>query len=115
VETARLYRLEGAWAPKDADRIASALLADPVIETFRVRKGAPPQAPSSAVDVWYKPQVTDPAAESVAKAIQELGLDEPRRVRCGQRCSVSKLSRKDLEKLVSKVLANETVHEWQIS
>jgi phosphoribosylformylglycinamidine (FGAM) synthase PurS component len=119
VDTARLYRLDGVYRPKDAAKVAARLLADPVTETFRIRAGSPPpaQAPLIAIDVWYRPEVADPAAESVEKAIQELGLRAPERVRCGQRCAIagSRIGRREAELLAEKVLANEVVHQWQIS
>jgi phosphoribosylformylglycinamidine synthase len=118
VETSRLYRLEGALGIGQVEKLARKLLADPVTETYRVRRGSPPPAAADCVsiDVWYRPEVSDPAAESVEKAAAELGIAALTRARCGQRAALSgpKIGKKEAGRLAEKVLANPVVHEWQI-
>lgn len=118
VETFRLFELAGIRRP-DAQAAAANLLADPVTERHRVLASSEAvpgrRAGAVTIDVWYRPEVQDPAAESVEKGLRDLGLGAPERVRCGQRAVLAgRVSRRDAERLAQGALANEVVHEWRI-
>lgn len=118
VETRRLFELAGVRRA-DADFAAARLLADPVTERHRVLAAAEPvpgrKAGAMTIDVWYRPEVHDPAAESVEKGLRDLRLGAPERVRCGQRTVLSgRIGRRDAERLARGALANVVVHEFRI-
>jgi len=113
-EVSRLYRIEGSYGEAELERAARELLADPVTESFKVGS-APVPAGACSIEVWYRPNVTDPASESVEKGIRDLGLAAPDRVRCGRKVTVAgPLGRSGAQVLAEKVLANPVVHEWRI-
>ncbi len=70
-----VYYVSGTLSPEQADRIASELLCDAVVETYRL-------ADPEGFEILYNPGVTDPREESVKKAIHDLGF-EVSRVRTG--------------------------------
>jgi phosphoribosylformylglycinamidine synthase II len=70
-----VYYISGALSPAQAERIASELLCDGVVETYRL-------AEPEGFEILYNPGVTDPREESVRKAIRDLGIDV-KRVRTG--------------------------------
>jgi phosphoribosylformylglycinamidine (FGAM) synthase PurS component len=79
-----LYRLKGTCSMQELEYISRELLSDPVTETFYINATVSNEKIVFA-DVWYKPGVTDPAAESVLKAIQDLGITKVCEVATGVR------------------------------
>lgn len=67
IEVRDIYYLHGAISKKQAERIASELLCDPVVEQYRI--GDP-----VGFEILYNPGVTDPKEESIKKAISDLGI-----------------------------------------
>ena len=72
VRTSRLYILDGGLSRADAERVASALLADPVSETYSL--DGPLHDDRTIVTVARWPRVMDPVTGSVLKAVADLGL-----------------------------------------
>ena len=78
VASSRLYLLEGAVPSAAVKRIAEALLADPVTETFSYREGGddrtlPGPGADAAIEVHLKGGVMDPVAASMLAAIRDMG------------------------------------------
>lgn len=73
---ASVYRLEGDLTILDAEKVASELLCDPIVETFAVNNH-PSDKKACFADVWYKPGVTDAAGDSVLKAIAGMSGIKP--------------------------------------
>jgi phosphoribosylformylglycinamidine synthase len=67
IEVRDIYYLHGVISKKQAERIASELLCDPVVEQYRI--GDP-----GGLEILYNPGVTDPKEESIKKAISDLGI-----------------------------------------
>src|SRR5690349_311714 len=86
---AHLYLLEGELTPDDLQRLSGELLHDPVVQEvdWRVLAELGQQAPpvvghrSSAVEVAFKPGVTDNEAESIKIGAARLGIGGLRSVK----------------------------------
>ncbi|NIA21034.1 MAG: phosphoribosylformylglycinamidine synthase subunit PurL [Anaerolineaceae bacterium] len=122
VASSRVFFLlfpEGHTDAGGAERIARALLADPVSELFRLRAGrgkwsadAPPHVKGrKALLVTRKPGVMDPVAASLVTAAADLGLDIEA-AHTGTRYYVKgKVAGETLEKLKWRVLANDCIED----
>jgi phosphoribosylformylglycinamidine (FGAM) synthase PurS component len=115
-----LYELNGSLTKSQATQTAREILADPITQEYRTDKSTPSQAflvgPHWRIEVWYKPAVTDPAGESVRKAMGDLGLPQPESVRTGTAYRfLGKIGKAQIEKITNKLLANPVVHRTAIS
>jgi len=75
--SARLFFLAGELGADEARRVAEELLADPVIEEYRLAdgQGSPAAcADAAVVEVHLKPGVMDPVAASAEQAIGDMGI-----------------------------------------
>lgn len=110
-----LYEITGALSRGQVQQISRDLLTDPITQESRMDRSTPSQGfldgPHWRVEVWLKPTVTDPAGESVSKAVADLGLPRPERVRTGVAYRfLGRLSRAQVEKVAAKLLANPVIH-----
>ena len=106
----RLFRLSGSVSVRDAETIGRELLSDPITETVRM---APASAPGS-VDIWYKANVTDPAAGTIETALLGMGYPDIQ-VRCGLRVRFEGERARTLEPLIGKFLANAVIQDWTVT
>lgn len=67
IEVRDVYYLHGDISKEQAERIASELLCDPVVEQYRI--GDP-----EGFEILYNPGVTDPKEDSIKKAIADLNI-----------------------------------------
>lgn len=115
VKSVPIYRLEGALSAGDVKKIASCLLADPVTETFRVRtEPSVPGKGEHSVEVWLKHGVTDTVAESVVKAVADLGIAVPIKVKTGHAYLFATRDRDAVRRIAERLLANPIVQEYTI-
>ena len=107
ISASRGFLVEGALSEADARRAASSVLADPIVETFEVRRCDASQGDMDAVHVLRKPGVTDPEADSARAILRDLGyaIDAARTVR-SYRVEGPQGGRADL---IRRVLANDAV------
>ena len=119
VASSRVFFLKSSIDTDGAERMARALLADPVSELFRLRAGdgpwsadAPPHVEGrKALLVTRKPGVMDPVAASLVAAATDLGLDIEA-AHTGTRYYVKgKVTGQTLEKLQWRVLANDCIED----
>lgn len=113
VETAALYLLEGDVSKADAQKVARELLTDPVTQDCQVHlEGSNDDAPAKGgitLDVWLKPNVTDPVAPSVERGARDLGVALKARV--GQRYVLKgSLDAEAAVKAAWRALANPVMH-----
>jgi len=121
----RLYRIEGDLQPQDAQKIASELLSDKITEKYLIRRSENFNAKKSSegkaagfsrIEVFYKKGVTDGVAESVAKAVKDLGIKSSIKVKTGDKYYIyGDASEQDLNKIASKLLANTLIQEYSVS
>ncbi len=116
VTAARGYLIQGELKQSDVERLARELLADEVVETTVVgrvgddRLTKPPNGRSQLVHVLPKPGVMDPVAQSAITAIRDFDL-EVDAVRTLKKYWLSELPDEALERLGSKVLANDAIEQ----
>ena len=86
VQSARVFLIEGDFDDDFAKRIAAELLTDPVCENFYIGRSSAPAglAKATIIEIHLKSGVTDPVAESVMAAIDDMG----------QKCSTARTARK---------------------
>ncbi len=112
VESSRLFYLDTDAAEDDVRRIAARLLADPVVETFEMRREGDRAGDARAVAVVRRqPGVMDPVAISTLQAIADMGL-EARRCRTARKYYFTgSPSQAELERLAWAVLANDCIED----
>lgn len=106
VNTARVYRLQGVDS-EEAEYLARQLLADPITEAYELDQGSDLTDPNR-VEVAYKPGVMDPAAASIKKAAEDLGV-EPEAVSSSREYIFNGLASSEVCEVVSRLLVNRTV------
>lgn len=120
VKVCHVYEITGRLTNRELEQAAKELLADPVTQEYRLGDGAISPAfllaPHWRVEVWLKPSVSDPVEASVLKAIADLGLPSPERVRCGTVYKiVGRLPAAQIEKAARKILSNPVVHQYTVA
>jgi len=109
VDTARIFLLDGDLQQAELNRVATELLADPVVEIADVQSQSLSKDHGSLIEVHLKPGVMDPVATSTEMAVRDMGLSV-REIRTGRAFLLDgKLSKKDLEKVASRLLANGVI------
>lgn len=118
VRTGQIYEITGRYAPAQLQTMAKELLSDPITQDFAVYGERPPHFPIGShwrIEVWLKPSVSDPVGDSVAKAIADLGLNRPEKVRCGSVHKIQgRISQQQAERIAVKLLANPVIHKYTI-
>jgi len=122
-----LYRINGDLTFNEAEIIARELLIDKITEKSSVKTieancypsvNSEPRTPHSnisVIEVWYKKGVTDTVADSVVKAVKDLGINKNITVKTGHKYRMSgKVSPKTLETAATKLLANTLIQEYFI-
>jgi phosphoribosylformylglycinamidine synthase len=114
--TAAGWLIEGDLSRADVERLAAAVLVDPVVESFTAaeagdaalvagRDGLP-----TVVHVLPRPGVTDPSAQTAHQAFAVLGL-RPAAVRSVRKYWLPRLPEADAARLAWKLLASEAIHD----
>ena len=114
VRVGRLYELQGPLSATQAHQAGKDLLCDAVTQEFRIVSNTP--APMNGmncwrVEIWLKPTVCDPVGQTVIEAVVEAGLPRPVSARCAMLYRLNgRAMKQQLEKAVSKSLANPLIH-----
>ena len=114
--TAAGWLIEGEISRADVERLATALLTDPVTESFTLAEVpdgqllAGPHDLPTVLHVLPRAGVTDPAAQSAQEAMALLGL-RPTAVRSVRKYWLPALEKADAERLAWKLLASEAIHD----
>lgn len=113
-----LYRIEGGINALEAKTIAAELLSDKITEMPKVRfvKSGKEEknAAASVIEVWFKKGVTDTVAESVVKAVKDLGIMKEISVKTGHKYYLyGGISGAQLDKIAVKLLANTLIQEYK--
>ncbi|HVT89977.1 MAG TPA: phosphoribosylformylglycinamidine synthase subunit PurS, partial [Tepidisphaeraceae bacterium] len=103
ISTYRIFLIDSDAEPAQIRRAARQLLADPIVEETRPANG------DYRVEIHLKPGVMDPVANSTEMAMRDMGIDV-RQVRTGRAYVMDrKIDRKELERIVWRVLANNVI------
>src|SRR5450432_3347457 len=109
VTTYRIFLIDSESDQKQIHRIATELLADPIVEDAEFIESNH----SNRIEIHLKPGVMDPVAASTEMAIRDMSIDV-KEVRTGRAYVMqNSVNRKELERITSRVLANgviESVH-----
>ncbi|HMB94498.1 MAG TPA: phosphoribosylformylglycinamidine synthase subunit PurS, partial [Tepidisphaeraceae bacterium] len=109
VTTYRIFLIDSEADQKQIHRIATELLADPIVEDAEFIESNH----SHRIEIHLKPGVMDPVAASTEMAIRDMSIDV-KEVRTGRAYVMqNSVDRKELERITSRVLANgviESVH-----
>jgi len=109
--TVRVFVLEADWGAPEARRAAAELLADPVVDAFKVDGPVLDEAGASVVEIVRRPGVMDPAAASIAKGLGLLKLPV-KSVRTARKYVFrGPAGQKELRQLADKLLANAVIEE----
>ena len=113
ISTRRVFLIDTDASASDVRRIATELLADPIVEHAEVVTGPIDDTGKSRIEIHLKPGVMDPVASSTEMAIRDMGLSV-REVRTGRAFVIDGVvPPADLKHIASRVLANgviESVH-----
>ncbi len=114
IKAARTFLVQGSLTQADAEKIASELLVEPVVEHCVVAKVGSdvlseiPIGFERLVNVMPLPGVTDPQAESTQLAIKNLGYNVTA-VRTVKKYWISQLDESHRETLINKLLCNDSI------
>lgn len=120
VKYSQVYRMEGELTEGDARTIAEKLLTDPVTDTYVIRgenTGKTPKAGNAhEIEVWLKHGVTDTVAESVIKAVRDLGITGDLKVKTGHKFIFEgTITTAAVRQIAERLLVNPMVQEYTIS
>jgi len=115
------WLIEGDFSSADIERLATALLTNPVTESFRLAAAGDPSLLEplllqgtadlpTVVHVLPRAGVTDPAAQTAKEAFELLGL-KPLAVRSLRKYWLPELDKTHVERLAGKLLASEAIHD----
>lgn len=131
VDTARVYRLEGA-TKQEAEKLAEKLFCEPITEVHSLNKHIigtsfsnriksslnlpfkflglkKPFKSFDAVEVAYKPGVMNPESASIIKAAKDLGIDLKAVDSSTEYGFYGRQNKKEIKQIVNNLLMNKTV------
>lgn len=119
VKVSKLYKFKTNMCRDDLKKVAESILTDPISQSYRLiysQKVKPEVNNCTVIDVWFKPGVTDPVAETVIKAVRDMGFKKQEiEVKTGVRYVISPiLSLDDAELISHRILANVNVNDFTI-
>jgi len=117
VSYVQLYALEGDISEHEVRKCVSELLIDPVTQEYKITYEQPIAQKSAKVnglEIWLKSGVTDTVAQSVAKAIKDLGIEKNITVKTGHKYVFSLEVKEPTIKLIcERLLANTIIHRYE--
>ena len=113
-----LFQLEGHMNLREIDRIARELLTDPITQTYSLLNPMNPRHSTAEkgyeIEIWFRPGVTDTVADSVVKAVRDLGIEKHTKVKTGHKYLIeTSLSKGAVEQMVKRLLANPMIQEYK--
>ncbi|HEV2292766.1 MAG TPA: phosphoribosylformylglycinamidine synthase subunit PurS [Tepidisphaeraceae bacterium] len=113
IETSRIFLIDTAAPREQVQRVATELLADPIVEWADLVLEPPADTGRSRIEIHLKPGVMDPVAASTEMAVRDMGLDV-NEVRTGRSYVIcDRVDESELKHIAGRVLANgviESVH-----
>jgi len=115
VAVSQVYRIEGDIPLATARRIAAEILTDRVSQEYSFGSPTRGRKEGRTVEVWYKRGVTDPVAETTARAISDAGVAAGIRVATGTRYLFSGSVSTAEADAAAGTLANPLIQEWNVT
>ncbi len=113
VQAARVFLIEADFDAAFAERVARALLADPICEQYYLGRSSAPAglAKATLIEVHLKSGVTDPVAESVMTAIADMGV-QAEGVRTARKyILLGEVKPSQIDTIARKILANDVIED----
>jgi phosphoribosylformylglycinamidine synthase subunit PurSL len=112
-----IYFLRGDLSPAELERLAEELLADPIVETYRLT--SPPlggiEGGNLVIEVGFRPGVTDPVAENLLQRAHLLGIGAVEATSTGNRYTFEgDLSTDDLHRIAREILCNDVIQTYAL-
>ena len=108
----QLYSIDGGLASEEISSIAEKLLIDPITETYGIISEEP-KLKKSSIEVWLKQGVTDTVAESVSKAVKDLGIGAKLEIKTGQKYIFEgNIEQNQLKQVAEKMLVNPMIQAY---
>jgi phosphoribosylformylglycinamidine synthase len=125
VQVSELTFLQGVLSARDVERLADELLVDPIVEGYRWWSGdsvaalqarrRADQGEDLAVEVGYRPGVTDPVADRLHRRMRALDIGCVDAVATGTRyVFTGDLSERDLHVIAEQVLCNDVIQTYAL-
>jgi phosphoribosylformylglycinamidine synthase II len=118
VQVSDLYFVRGELTHADLERLAQEILADPVVEDYRLRPADAPSGEAKSgqvVEVGFHPGVTDPVAENLLQRAHLLGIGTVEAASTGTRYVFEgDLTKDDLKQIAEQVLCNEVIQTYAL-
>ncbi|MFH1422225.1 MAG: phosphoribosylformylglycinamidine synthase subunit PurL [Planctomycetota bacterium] len=113
VKVVQIFLIESRFSTATAERLASELLSDPVINDFTVNKPVLDEVSGKPhiVQVVKKPGVMDTVEESLNKGIKDAGISAKRVKTARKYLFYGKITQEDAETVANKILANNVIEE----
>jgi phosphoribosylformylglycinamidine (FGAM) synthase PurS component len=112
----RVTEIEGGITKKDAKRIASELLADPVSQRYVIgRAGGDMTKGAHVIEVHFNYGVTDAVAESTLKGLADMGIRSATGAKTATKVILrGRLSAEQVATISKKLLANAVIQSYSI-
>ncbi len=109
VETSDIYSIEGSYSTAEAEKISRAM-SDAIVQKFAINsqlysKGA------WVIMIRYKPQITDPAEQSVLKLVEDIGLAANSATML-QKYIIKNASEGQVKAICEQLLSNENTQQY---
>jgi phosphoribosylformylglycinamidine synthase II len=106
------YSLEGDLEQGGLERIARALLCDPITQEYAINEdfSFEHERNSHVVEVAYNPGVMDPVEESAKKAIGDMGIEKVKSIKTRRRFVLKgELTNDEISSITEKLLCNKVI------
>lgn len=125
VQVSNLTFIRGELSRGEGERLADALLVDPVVEGYRWWSGRSPSAVQAnraaeqrsdlCVEVGFRPGVTDPVARHLLHRARVLGIGSIEAITTGTRYDLQgALSDEDLDRIAQQLLCNDVIQTYSL-
>jgi phosphoribosylformylglycinamidine synthase II len=118
VQVSDLYFVRGKLGPADLERLATELLADPVVEGYHLSSlpvGGNQGGGGLVIEVGFHPGVTDPVAENLLQRAHLLGIGSVEATSTGKHYVFEgDLTEDDLRWIAEQVLCNEVIQTYAL-
>jgi phosphoribosylformylglycinamidine (FGAM) synthase PurS component len=113
ITTTRVFLIDADADRSQIQRVATELLADPIVESAEVIDSQLRDAGNCRIEIHLKPGVMDPVAASTEMALRDMGV-KANEVRTGRAYLIEgHVSREELQNIASRVLANGVIESVQ--